>query len=164
MGAVTITGAKEIDRFLKTFPSKIRVSAIRAAARKAARPIIQNARFELSDDIVNTGGQSKAAYISRNIKAVTLRSKTNPGVYVGVKGKDLPVGNRYWDVRSYAILLGEGAYKAGVRKKRGNGASTGRFRGVGNFIEDGAKASGETPGFIFINGIHDEITKAILRS
>lgn len=161
---MVIKGAKEIEMALRDLPEAIRVSAIRATARKASKPVIRAIRQEIKSTIpFSQDGQSKAAYVARNVRAVTLRSKISPGVYVGVKGKDIQVGDRSWDVRAYAILLGEGAYKAGVRKTRKGRKSTGRFRGFENFIENGAEKAGNAPGNIMLGEIDKEVEKAIDR-
>lgn len=159
-----IVGSKEIDRTLRTLPDKIRISAMRATARKAAKPVIKAVRDEIASSIdFSQEGQSKAAYISRNVKAITLRSKDNPGVYVGVKGKDIQVGKRSWDVRAYAILLGEGSYH-GIRQTRGTKQNRGKFKGFGNFIERGSKNAGNAPLEIMLNEIDKEINNALNRA
>ena len=161
-----IQGFEQIDKTLKDLPNQIRTSAIRAGARKAAKPIIRTARQSLvsSAKSRNTEGQSKLAYVARNIKAKTLRSKNNPGVYVGVNGRDIPVGKRFWDVRAYAILLGEGSYKTGERRTRSKGANRGRFRGLGNFIQRGAQIAGNQPSQILLDSIDVEVKKAFDRA
>lgn len=160
-----IKGDKAIISTLSDLPSNIRVSAIRAAGRKAGKPIVQEARSYLKSKPATTNqeGQSKVAYIARNIKIVNSRNKVNPGVIITVTGKDFKVGNREWTIKGYGILLGEGSYH-GKRKTRGTKANRGIFKGFGNYIQEGARVAGNEALDLFAEGIHIEVNKALKRA
>mgnify|MGYP000105890336 CR=1 FL=1 len=119
-----IYGDEKIDKALRDFPKNIKISAIRAAAREGGNIVKDRAKSNVGRIAKNKEGQSKAAYVQRNIRTVASRSKDNPGVNVYIKGKSIPVERRHWRVQGYGHSLGAGPHKQ--RHTRGTGASRGK--------------------------------------
>jgi hypothetical protein len=164
---IEIEGDKEINDFLMSLDKNIRDSAIKAGAKKAADPVITRARSILKIRAKSRGrdGMSKISYIMRNIVAEFPAKRFGLGVNIKVKGNDIPVGDRFWKIFGYAILLGEGSYNVKTnRKTRGTGANRGYFRGFGNFIQNAWKQKGDVAKRIFMDTIDREVLQAMKRS
>mgnify|MGYP000442049213 CR=1 FL=1 len=157
-----IYGDEKIDKALRDFPKNIKISAIRAAAREGGNIVKDRAKSKVGRIAKNKEGQSKAAYVQRNIRTVASRSKDNPGVNVYIKGKSIPVGKRHWSVQGYGVLLGEGSEKE--RFTRGTGASRGKFRGYGNFIEKANNEVGSRARRRFYKSLTNHVDKALDRA
>lgn len=158
-----VIGIREIDRVLAKIPKAFQPEAIQEASKPAAMIIRDQARKNIKVNEKNTDGQSKAAFLSRNTKALKSKSKKNPGYNVYVKGKDIPVGDRFWKISGYAVLFGEGSYKTkSGRKTRGTGADRGDFEGFGNFITKAWEQKGTLARRVFLNNI-DRIAKTFIK-
>lgn len=150
----SLSGNEKIDRFLRTFPEAFRKEALEMAAKKPALLIREEARTIVSKTIVRKSsghsGQSKAAFVARNIKSVKSRSKTNPGYNIYLKGKDIDVGDKKWNIQGYGVLLGEGS--KGKRKTK-KGANRGKSTGSGNFIASAGRKQGARSSAMMLRNI-----------
>jgi len=149
-----LIGDKAIIKMLDELPNAISKRAIQQAARTTAKPILRRARARLRKHVGHTGegGFSKLMQVVKATKIVTSRSRINPGVNVLIKGKDMPVGNRFWRIRGYAQLLAFG---------RSTGAP-GFSRGFGDWIV-GTGTSGVLAKK-FRDRVLPEVQKAISRT
>lgn len=157
--------ADDLVNFLGLVDKEIKRNAINAGARKAAKPVISEARSIL-DQVAKTDSKeySKLGYVKRSIIAETPSKRYGTGVNIKVKGADLRVGDRFWKVLGYAILLGEGSYKSGNRLTRKTKQNRGFFRGFGNFIETAWQRKGSESEAIFISVVNNEVEAALDRS
>jgi hypothetical protein len=184
---IFLKGDKELQDLFNSLDKNIRDSALQAAARKGARPVINSARRNIDVMVkgykTNSQGryskgfnkdmQSKASYIKRNIVSQTPNKRYGIGVNVLVKGKDIPVGDRYWWIGGYATLLAFGSYQQPGfnRKTRGKGffiktgkKNRGRFKGIGNFMDQAAKSDGDLALSIMKEHMRNEVNRALDRS
>lgn len=160
-----IIGDKEIDKVLRELDTKITRSAIISACRAGAKPLVKEAKQILlsQPESTNTDGTSKLAFVARHTKAVASKSKKNPGVNILIKGPDVPVGNRSWDLFAYGVLLGEGSYKTPNRRTK-SGAFRGKFEGFGDWIHEASERLGNMPYRIIQKELKSKIEQTLKRA
>lgn len=155
--SIDLEGDKQIMRLFDGVSKNLKDRSLVEAARKGSKILIDDARSNISQGVesyvsrstkdrknkgINKNLQSKASYIKRNIKAKEPSKRYGLGVNVGVYGKDIPVGDRYWDILGYAQLLAKGAYVKKLRFTRKSKAYRGVFDGFGHFMNNALAKKG----------------------
>lgn len=167
---VVLEGLAEAQLALKKLPPSIERAGIQGAARKAAKPLIDQTRTNLEkiargkkeDDNV----LSKALFAARFIKAVAKRRNALPGVRVLFKGPDIPMNDgksRSINIGGYAAMMAEGSYKVGKRSHK-SGKNTGKAPAHGNFIANAWNTVGRRSTFIFRTNLVVQMEKALDRA
>ena len=142
-----IIGDKKITNILRQLPKRIERNVYRKALREAAKEVLVpevRRRIPSSDD---QAGFEHMSRIRRNVKALNSKSRKNHGVFVVVRGRDVPVGQgksrRFWGLAEYFYLVSHGNYKTPNRPTKGKG-SRGDVEGIGNPMKEARQAKGRT--------------------
>ena len=137
-----VLGGDKIIKILRSLGAKEMRAVYNDACRRAANEVLKP---EIRNNIPLEGPYEHLHRIRRNIKVKSSRSRNNPGVYMVIDGRDVPVGQgrsrRFWTLRSYSYLIAHGNYKTPDRRTRGKGRR-GNVEGIGNFMEDAAISKG----------------------
>jgi hypothetical protein len=173
---IVIEGLSAATATLNGLPKQIQRSAINAAARKASKPLIAEARTRLvnlslnSNDGATEGAHdrnfSKALFASRYIKAVNKRASGIPGVRVLFKGPAVPMNegkSRSYDLQGYTKLMAYGSHKVGKRSHK-SGKNVGKSPSHGNFIVEAFDKVGPQVDIIFSLGLLNEMNRALDRA
>lgn len=152
---------RQVMKLLRSYPNEVRVPGIRAAAKKALKPVVKSSRTELESKRSEWGTRNKDAFphfdfVKRYIKSLSFKDKKNPGAFVTVKGPLVPVGTREWPLKNFAMLLAKGAYGRSTR----GGANRGDFEGIGDFIQEGFNKNKVFVMSAFKSNLLNELVKA----
>lgn len=165
MAEIKIDGFREIDAVLDNLPRQLRKSAMLAAGRKAARPMLTRARQIIKTTSTDTEGNLDGF---RHLQALAKATKveTYKGtVFIRVSQRfpDLPMASKrpFWTVRPASFLFAFGRQNEGkgTRKK-----ATGYTKGFGDWIEQALKERSMYARSIYRNTIENETIKAISRT
>ncbi|MCR9252294.1 MAG: hypothetical protein NXI20_17850 [bacterium] len=152
----------QVMQLLNLFPKNIKTSAIRSSARKALKPVVKDARMEIEkgrSKWQNSSGKDAFPHINflkRYTKSFTIRDKVNPGAYVTVKGPEVPMGDRYWPITFFGLLMAKGATGRSTK----GGANRGDFEGIGDFVQAGFNKNKNSVLRSFREGIIEGLAKA----
>jgi len=158
-----LDGDKEVLKILREFPKNVGKNAILAAERKAAKPIVSEARNILKQVSTKTKGNldgfEHLRALAKATKAVTVRSRSGKSINVQIDSKfpDLPMSSKrkFWSVWGVANLYVKG-------RKKANG--TGTTDGVGSWVETAGVRTKSIARKIFRDGLEAEVKKAIDRT
>lgn len=175
MAFVEVRGFKEIDEILRNYPREISREAIIKAGRKAAKPIVVEARRNVAE------GNYKGAYSSKrdpklnkpetgnlngfeHLRALTKLTKITiykggVNVQIDPKAPDLPMASSrpFWHAYGVAKLFAKGRQNSGKGNRDKN---TGYTHGFGDWVEEAAEDVMWTTQNIYKREVLEELKKA----
>lgn len=170
MSIITFEGGREYIQVLKNIPKNIEDRGVKAAMRKAAKPIVRQARRELTtspafENQRTAFGFSKMLFVARNIKAVIFKRGVN--IQIDPKATDVPVlGSKRpeWTTYGWGRLLAQGRQWTAKSTASRRAHNTGTTKGAGDFVQNATDKMRTLAMQIYNRNLNVEIQKALDRS
>ena len=152
----------KLDRILKDIPRKMGGRVITKSARKAAKPILSEARLLVKhaprETEGNLDGFQHLYALSKATKIVTYKNGVN--VQISPSTPDIPMASlrRFWNAFGVGKLFAQGRQREGRGKRN---RSTGLTDGIGDWIEEAGRKRKTIAQYIFNREMRIELDKAI---